>query len=211
MTQYPLFEGIVIGLTLSVLLGPALFSLLQTSIRRGFKQGIVLAVGVFLSDALLVSLCYLGALQLLGDNTANNLFFGLVGGLILIGFGIYTFTRKMVIDEENNSIIETKQPRFYTYLLKGFFLNFTNPFIWIFWIGLMGLVKANYSSNQNHILEFFTGTLLTVFATDILKCLIAHKIRQKLKPKLLVIINHLVGALLVLFGLILIVRVLLSF
>ena len=47
---HPLFEGIIIGLTMAVMLGPALFALLQTSIHRGTKAGVILAFGIFLSD-----------------------------------------------------------------------------------------------------------------------------------------------------------------
>lgn len=211
MTHFPIIEGVVLGLTLAIMLGPALFALLQTSIHRGLKEGIILAFGIFLSDLALVSLCYLGMLQLIDDNKTNNLLFGVIGGAILIGFGIYTFTRKIQIDEENNAILEGRKPRLYTYFLKGFFLNFTNPFIWIFWVGVMGLVKANYSPDNRNIIEFFSGTLITVFSTDILKCLIANKIRQRLKPKVLMLTNHVVGILMALFGIALIIRALIWF
>jgi len=75
----------------------------------------------------------------------------------------------------------------------------------------MGLVKANYSPDNDKIIEFFLGTLLTVFSTDILKCFIANSIKQRLNSKVLVMLNHIVGILLILFGLALIVRVLIAF
>ncbi len=208
--MYPFLEGIILGFTLAIMLGPAVFSLLQTSIHRGFKRGIFLAVGIFLSDITLVALCFLGALQLIDDSKANNVFFGIIGGIILVLFGGYTFWHKYKMYEDNNQE-EIKQPNLITYILKGFFLNFTNPFIWIFWIGVMGLVKANYSPDNDKIIEFFSGTLLTVFTTDILKCYIANSIKQRLNSKVLILLNHIVGILLILFGLALIIRVLIAF
>lgn len=56
---HPLLEGIVIGFTIAILTGPAFFSLIQTSIHRGFRSGLFLAGGIFLSDASLLMLCYL--------------------------------------------------------------------------------------------------------------------------------------------------------
>ena len=58
--MHPFWEGMILGLTLAIMLGPAMFSLIQTSIHRGLYRGILLAGGIFLSDFTLVLLCYLG-------------------------------------------------------------------------------------------------------------------------------------------------------
>ena len=84
---HPLFEGIVIGLTMAVMLGPAMFALLQTSIHRGTKAGVILAFGIFLSDLFVVIMSYLGAAQLLSGGK-KSLVVGLIGGAILIIYGI---------------------------------------------------------------------------------------------------------------------------
>ena len=65
--MHPLLQGIILGLTLSALLGPAIFTLLQTSIHRGVKSGVFLAFGIFLSDVSVVYLALLGALQLINQ------------------------------------------------------------------------------------------------------------------------------------------------
>lgn len=52
----PFLEGIILGITLAVLLGPALFALVQTSIHRGFRAGMRLAFGIFLAILPLCSL-----------------------------------------------------------------------------------------------------------------------------------------------------------
>src|ERR1035437_1609685 len=65
---HPLFEGIFIGLTMAVMLGPALFALLQTSILRGTRAGVILASGIFLSDLVVVVCSYLGGAQLLNQS-----------------------------------------------------------------------------------------------------------------------------------------------
>ena len=64
---HPFFEGIIIGLTLAVMLGPAVFALIQTSIHRGTKPGIILALGIALSDLTVLVMSSLGAAQLLTD------------------------------------------------------------------------------------------------------------------------------------------------
>lgn len=207
--MHPLLQGIILGLTLSALLGPALFTLLQTSIHRGLKSGIILAFGIFLSDVSVVYLALLGALQLINQKN-NYMIAGLVGGLILIGFGIYTFLHKIHIDE-NNKAIEVRVAGPLTYVLKGYFLNIMNPFVWFFWISAVVGVSSTYGDDKHGIVLFFIGTLATVFGSDVLKVFIANRIKEKLKANILVRVNHFVGLLLIVFGVFLIIRVFFNF
>lgn len=203
--MHPLLQGILFGFTLSVLPGAPLFTLLQTSIHRGLKSGVFLALGIFLSDVLVVYLAFLGALQFINQKH-NYLIAGIIGGSILIGFGIYTFYHKVQIDE-NNSAVERGAAGPTTYILKGFFLNIMNPFVWILWISAMVGVSSGFGDNKHGVALFFIGTLSTIFSSDMLKVFIANKIKQRLKPKLIMHINHLVGLLLVVLGVFLIISV----
>ena len=200
-----LIQGVLVGLTIAIMLGPAFFSLIQTSIHRGFKSGIFLSLGIFLSDLTLVLLCYLGASQVIYA-PSNRLILGIIGGGIMIVFGIVTFNRKVHIDEDNDAI-EVKVPGPFTYIAKGYFLNFSNPFIWIFWLGVMGAVSSNYSKELDKIIYFFTGTLATVFLTDLFKSFVANRIKQRLNLNVMHWINRIVGIALIVFGLVLMLRV----
>lgn len=195
------------GLTLAVLLGPAFFTLIQTSIHRGFVSGILLALGIFLSDLTLVVLCYLGASQILYEGP-NSLIFGMIGGIVLIVFGIVTFRRTVTSEGQD---LHLKKPGPVTYILKGYFLNFANPFIWIFWMSIVVGVTSNLGVASKEVYLFFIGLLGTTLATDFLKSFIAHKIKRFFNPKVLVTVNHVVGILLVIFGIALIIRVVINF
>jgi threonine/homoserine/homoserine lactone efflux protein len=202
--MHPLVQGIILGLTLSALLGPAMFTLMQTSIHRGMKSGIFLAFGIFMSDISVVYLALLGALQLINQKN-NYMIAGIIGGSILIGFGIYTFLHKIHIDDNNKSI-EVKIPGPLTYILKGYFLNIMNPFVWFFWISAMVGVSSTYAGDKHGIVIFFIGTLSTVFGSDVLKVFIANRIKEHLNANILVRVNHFVGLLLIAFGIFLIIR-----
>ena len=47
-------SGILLGLTLSILTGPILFTIIQTSIEEGFRAGITVASGIWISDLLFI-------------------------------------------------------------------------------------------------------------------------------------------------------------
>lgn len=198
-----IIKGVILGFTMSLLIGPALFSLLQTSIYTGKRAGVFLASGISLSDTTIIYLAFLGILQLL-NTKSNFLIIGIIGGVILISFGIYTYLKKVIIDEEKK-LIRSPMANPITYISKGFFLNFMNPFAWFFWITAMVTVSANFDDKYD-VLYFFGGTIITVFSTDLLKVFIADKIKEHLNDKLLVRINRIVGIVLMGFGIILIFR-----
>lgn len=208
----PLIEGIILGLTLAIFFGfgPALFALLQTTIHRGFFSGLLLAIGIFLSDLVLVGLCFVGAIQII-SKPENNLAFAIISGSVLIIFGIVTYTRKVQLGAENNSEIKHSKPWSITYIFKGFFLNIANPFVWIFWMGVVVGITANYGANVNSMVIFFSSTLLTVLSTDILKCFASYKIKRFLTPNIMLWVNRTAGIGLLLFGIFLIIKAYLAF
>ena len=207
-----LIEGIAMGLTLAFLIGPSFVSLLQTSIQRGYYAGIQFAIGIVLSDLTLIALSYFGALQFLGADQ-NQLRMGIIGGLIVIGFGIVTFTRKYHIASPLKLEIHIKTEGFFSsrllkYISKGYFMNIFNPFLLVFWLGVMSLVSSKYGIPSKEIFIFFISTLSTVFVTDLLKCMIANRIKKRLNVKVLTLLNRIVGIVMVAFGISLIIRVL---
>lgn len=208
----PIWEGLILGFTLALLFGfgPALFALIQTSIHRGLWAGFQLAFGIFLSDAALVALCLLGALQIINETPENQLTFGIITGVILIIFGIVTFNRKVVIAEEKE-VNDVRTPGAVTYILKGFFLNFTNPFVWLFWILWVAAITSNYKGETYSVIILFTTTLLVILATDMLKCFGAYKIKKYVTIQFLRWTNWIAGVSLMIFGIFMLVRAILEF
>jgi threonine/homoserine/homoserine lactone efflux protein len=201
-----IIEGVILGFTLSIFFsfGPALVAEIQTSIHRGFWAAVLLAFGVFLSDATIVFLGFIGAVQIFEN---NKTILGFIGGVILVIFGIVTFRRKAVIDVETNKAeLKQNNPNLITYVLKGFFINFTNPFVWIFWMGVVVGFTANYKAERLLLLVFFTTTLGILFLMDVLKIFSAYKIKKFIQTHNIIWINRFAGVGLVLFGIYLVIR-----
>ena len=95
-----IFDAIVLGLTLAIVfgVGPAFITLIQTSIHRGFRSAAWFAFGVCLNDLLIMSLCVLTSIQVVANNDRELFFFSLGAGVILILFGVFTYTRKVKED-----------------------------------------------------------------------------------------------------------------
>ena len=203
-------EGIGLGITLAILTGPAFFALLQTSIRNGYKSGIAFAIGVFISDTTLISLSYLGALNLF-SNPKNNFIIGIIGGTILIMSGIFNIFQKHPLDlQKGGEGVEKLLPTKTTLpvsALKGFAINLINPFVIIFWIGVVSVESTRYKFSSADVVALFTASLFTVLSTDILKSLAANKITAFLHPKILLWVNRIAGVILIISGMSLIWKV----
>ncbi len=191
----PILSGITFGLLLAIMLGPVFFALLQTSLHEGFKAGVFLAFGVFLSDAFLITVCYTFA-SLVRLIDSHQTAMSWIGGILFISFGIYTFFRRIKLKE----VDDDKKTVHAHFVLKGFLLNLVNPAVFLFWLGVVGLVSVKENYNRTHEIIFFCSTLLTVFSTDLLKSFVAHRIKNILKPNVMLWINRGIGLVLIGFG-----------
>ena len=198
---HPLFEGIILGLTVAISLGPALFALLQTSIKHGIKVGIFLAAGIFMSDLTLVVGFYFGAASIVTD-PRYHLVLGIIGGVVMSIFGIYTFFKKVPQTEQVEAIneIKVKKKGPLPYFFKGFILNLANPFLWVFWITSMLAINATYGGNQKSVALFFAASLSVILMTDILKVVLANKIKVAGNPQVKLWMNRIVGLLFIIIG-----------
>lgn len=200
-------EGVLLGLTMALLTGPSFISLVQTSIHRGFRTGLQMAVGVSLSDFTLIAISYFGIHHLLGES-GNQWLPGLIAAGILIAFGLTAISRKQGLADAAPTPSRISTGHFLKYFTKGFFLNILNPFLLLFWLGLMGLVSSRYGVQSPGVRLFFAGSLSAIFVTDLLKCFLAHRIKRHLNKKLIGIVHKALGFMLIAFGIVLIVRVL---
>lgn len=193
------FKGIQLGIVLAFLVGPVFFTIIQTSVEKGFWNGALVAMGVSLSDILYVAICYFGLFQFLNDaGSKKNMAYA--GGAILIGFGLY----HLIVKARRSKMVsfhaaaETKPLK---YILKGFIINGVTPMVLVFWIGTISIATIDFGySTGLEFFIFFAALLLTVLATDIAKAFLAHKLRRLITHRFLFIMNIVVGICLIAFG-----------
>ena len=209
-----IIEGFLMGLGLSFVVGPALFALIQTSLTSGFKAGMRFAFGISLSDVLMVSLVSFGVSTLF-ENDKYKMIISIVGGAIMIVFGLFTFFQK-VPQKSSKPIQDTSTGMSYLKSIgKGFLFNIANPGVWFYWVMPVGVaatigevVMGNVTlTPRESSLIFLVALLITVLSCDILKCAIAYKLKTVLLPKVIHAINKVVGVILIIFGVYLVLSV----
>lgn len=196
-------KGIVSGLVLAILVGPVFFTLIQTSIERGFKSGVYVAIGIAISDALCITIAYLGMSMI--NSPGFRIYLSYFGGAILLGFGgYYLFVKSRKPGIYNPEHIEERSP--FRLMAKGFVINGFNPMVLFFWIGTLGVATAELGYTTHGMAAlFFCSIVLTVFITDVIKAKLSDKLRVLLTARTMKIMNLLVGLVMFGFGLKLII------
>ncbi|MEY4929375.1 MAG: hypothetical protein RI909_99 [Bacteroidota bacterium] len=196
-----IFNGLKLGVVLTFLIGPVFFTIIQTSVEKGFRNGVLVSLGVSFSDVLYVAICYFGLVQFI-NNPDFRFYLAYAGGGILILFGLYHLfiksKRKMTATLEASS---REKKKMYRYFVKGFIINGMSPMVLIFWIGAISIASLDFGYKKGfEFFVFFATVLGTVLSTDILKAFLADKLRTLITHRFMVIINVVVGICLIIFG-----------
>jgi threonine/homoserine/homoserine lactone efflux protein len=200
----PLLKGILLGLILSISVGPVIFAIIKQSINNGHKAGYLFVAGVSASDISLVLVCNFFT-SLFNTALSHKTTIAIAGSIFLIAVGIYTlFFKKVHTDEENNIADKKFRKRDYAAIfLSGYFMNTLNPGVFLFWFAWTAAILADAQTaehpNEYRLIVF--GTCLAfVLLSDILKVVLAGKLRSRLTAKNLHYINKLSGLILIGFG-----------
>jgi threonine/homoserine/homoserine lactone efflux protein len=193
------------------MVGPVFFVLLETSIRRGVRAALAFDLGVLLSDVIYVLVAFVFYSQvsaiMVGERQDS---LKIVGGVLFIIYGIVTYIKKpkeSALDEVGNVI--HKSSDYLILALKGFFLNFANPLVIFYWFSVITLgAKSTANNEADHyaILYYIAVILVTFFSFDLLKIFGAKKLRPLVTDKVLVILNHFIGIVFAVFGIILLAQ-----
>lgn len=194
-----LFSGVKFGVILAFLIGPVFFTILQTSIERGFWIGVLISLGVSVSDILYVIICFFGLSTFMADPRIY-VYMGYVGGIILIGFGLYHLLIKSR-RKEMGRVTLVEEGQAWRYVAKGFLINVMSPMVPLFWIGAVSIATIDYGyTSDSSFGLFFTAVLITVLLTDIGKAYLAGRLSRLVTSRSLMIMNIILGVILIAFG-----------
>jgi threonine/homoserine/homoserine lactone efflux protein len=200
----PILKGLLLGLILSISIGPVIFAILKQSLTAGKKSGYAFVAGVSSSDISLLFICnvFTSLFSLVLTHKALIALFG--AGFLLIT-GLYTlFFKKIVIDtqiEVGEQIIR-KRDLLKSYL-SGFFMNTLNPSVFLFWFAWTAAIGADAEDVSNPLaykLIVFGTCLGFVLISDLAKVVLAGALRPRLTEKSLVWINRASAIIILIFS-----------
>lgn len=195
-----IIKGIGLGLILAVSVGPVIFTILKQSINNGHKGGFSFVGGVWLSDIVLVVISNMFS-ALVMEALAFKTTIGYVGAAFVLGLGIYyVFFKKVYFGEGKNVLlVEFGKKDFTKAFMAGFFINTLNPSVMLFWLINATAFAVTHSPFERTVL--FGVCLLVNVVADVLKVMLAARVRHSLTPHNINIINKISGTILIIFGL----------
>lgn len=195
-----MFEAILLGLGAGIissfLTGPVFFAMIKTSIEKGFMAGFSLAVGVIISDLILIGLVLFGS-QFLVYQDSFDKYIGVFGGIFLLAVGIYYLFSKVSLNYENNNIMKISKRG---YLIKGFLMCILTPSTLMFWIIVSGIISVKLNNRFNEKLFCFFIAMATQLAIDSLKSYYSSKLRYHIKENTLSKLNKVAGVIIIAFA-----------
>ena len=197
--------AIPLGFFLAFMIGPVFFVLLETSVIKGFRAALAFDLGVILADILFIAIAYFSSFQLL-ENLSNQPGLYVFGGTILAVYGFIIYFKKPKKETIDTKQLSAPKTNYFTLFIKGFFLNFINIGVLVFWLGIIIVVGPSLDNNTNRFIVFF-GTMITAyFVTDIIKILLAKQLKNKLTPQAIIKVKRFLGLILAVCGTVLIIK-----
>ncbi len=196
-----ILKGLTFGLLLSISVGPVLFSIIKQSLNNGHKGGLAFVLGVSISDISLVLVSNIFT-ELFNSLKVYKTEVGVAGCIFLVSLGVYfLFFKKVKVNEEGKQVFKFRKRDYAKMFLSGYLMNTLNPAVFLFWITTSTAVN-NHTIEQKVII--FTTCLVWMLGADILKVMLAGKIRNRLTPHNIHILNRINGLILIVFGIALI-------
>ena len=193
-----IIKGIIIGLFISVPLGPIGMLCVQRTLNRGRKHGIATGLGATMSDLIytIVALFFVGfVVDFLEE---RKIIIQIIGGLIVVFFGIFIYrnnpTRQPIPNQNNNSSIMSD-------FFSSFVLTLSNPLILLILIALFA--RFEFLDEETTTFNLVTGissilggaylwwNTLTFFV---------GKFRNKLSYSGIKLLNRIIGIIIIAIG-----------
>lgn len=191
-------KGVWYGFLIGLLsFGPSFFTLIHTGIQGGKKQGMQVALGIFLSEMVVALLCFFGLSRYFTTASFQLVFTGMAAAAILY-LGIQSvFTKHHTLPEIKVSASAS--------VYRGFFMNIINPFVMLLWVSVIATLSVGGEAHTEHgrtlILVELITILCTLLALDLGKVYLSDYIGKKLSDRVYQLVNRYFGAILSAIGL----------
>ncbi len=201
----PIIKGLLLGLILSISIGPVIFAIIKQSLTNGKRSGYAFVAGVSSSDLVLLFICnvFTSLFNLVLNHKST---IALAGAGFLLLMGLYTlFFKKLRLENMGNDGVQkmTSIKDLIGAYFSGFLMNTLNPSVFLFWFAWTAAINNSADDTPNplqyKILVF--GTCLGfVLLSDLVKVFLAGKLRPRLTEKSLVWINRISGIIILIFS-----------
>lgn len=201
-----ILTAIPFGIILAFTIGPVFFVLLETSATKGFRSALIFDLGVIFADIIFIVIAFYSTNNLRGK-IGNDPSFLIFGGALLMVYGVISFIKtsksfRSIVKEYYKVEIKKGYGKLF---IKGFLLNFINIGVLLGWLGFIVLGDSLTSSEHGDII-FISAMLAAYFVSDLVKIVIAKRLKAKLTPRLIFKTKKVIAVVILGFGVLLFVQ-----
>lgn len=185
-------KGILVGLAATMPLGPIGILVLQRTLSRSRPAGFYSGAGAAISDLIYASVTGFGMTLIIGIIRENELWFRIIGSVILLALGILIFFSH---PERYELKKQKRRQSALKYIAGTFMLAFSNPYIIFWYLAVFSGFGITLSLNQFSAALFFLVGFLTgdIFWWFLLSWGANH-FKSRFNIKILLWFNRIAGA-----------------
>jgi len=193
-------KGILIGLLVSIPLGPIGVLVIQRTVNKSRIAGLLSGIGAALSDTLYAIIAGFSLTFIIDFIRENEILFQSIGAVVVLALGIHIFFKNPVTDLRRNKL---RGNTHFQDIISSFLVTFSNPLtVFVFLAVFTSSGVAINLEEPYHsffvILGIFLGAFIWWFSLSGIVSLFKHKINLRI----LWWINKTAGVVIVLFVLI---------
>ena len=201
-----ILTAIPFGIILAFTIGPVFFVLLETSATKGFKSALIFDCGVMLADIVFILVAFFSTNKLV-ETIKDEPSFLIFGGVLLIAYGFISFIKasksfREIVREYHRIEIKRGYGKLF---LKGFLLNFINIGVLLGWVAFI-VIANSITSSKDGVVVFLSTILIVYFLVDLVKMLIAKKLKNRLTPRIIFKTKKIIALVILGFGFLLLVQ-----
>jgi threonine/homoserine/homoserine lactone efflux protein len=200
-----LIKGIILGLTVSMPLGPIGIILINRTIKRGMLSGFFSGLGMATADTLLAFLAGIGFTVIVSFINKERYIISVIAGLIILGVGLKVYLSNPVRDIRNREKSEKSLWRDY---YSVFVLSISNPYTIFIFVAFFSGVHVN-GNVRPELVPFFLipGVLVGTISWWFFLSYFVSRFKKNIRLRLIVRINKVAGIVIMVIGIIVLLSV----
>ena len=193
-----LFKGILVGLLASIPLGPIGVMCIQRTLSRNHRSGFVSGLGAACADTIFATLALFSLTLVLTFIENNIMLIKALGGICVIIVGVKIFLSNPVVQIRKNRAGKTN---LWQDFISMFLITLTNPAFILIFVALFAAFGISREGLGNEggalmIAGVLSGASLWWFSLTF----VVGLLRRRFRPRHLLWINRISGAVIVLLG-----------
>jgi threonine/homoserine/homoserine lactone efflux protein len=191
-----LLKGVVVGFSIAAPVGPISLLCLRRSLAHGRAAGLASGMGAATADGFYGAVAAFGLMSLSGFLLAQQLWFSLVGGALLIAIG-----GRIALSPPPSEGASGGRNTMLGGYASTFVLTLSNPVTMLMFAAIFASLGMTASSGDTRSATLLTaGVFLGSAAWWIILSASAHATRYRLGPRVLLWVNRVSGAVIAAFG-----------